>query len=454
MQYIFVCFYALFCLFACELTAAEEPLEVRLATQTQLEPLYLSQIMSEDTEFDAEYLAKLQAVLKYDLEHNGVTQVLAQTKDKEKLAEKSYGDPAQHMPAWRKAQTRYVVIPRVQANHFSVRLIALPSEAVKEISDVALSGDLDEDRRRIHEVSDSIHYELFGVEGIATTRLLFTRRVAEGDGKAISEVWEADYDGGLARQVTHDGAYCVTPIYIPPAPGMRSRHFVYVTYRWGQPRMLYGSINSGKAQRISLLQGNQILPAVSRQRDQIAFVCDVTGNPDLFIQPFSMESGPLGKPQQVFSAAGAVQGTPTFSPDGRQIAFVSNKAGQPQIYVMDIPAPGTPLKDLRPKIVSTLARNGTAPAWSPDGKKIAFTAHTDGLRQLWVYELDTGKEYQLTAGPGNKENPSWAPNSMHLVYNTADPDDAELYMIHLNRSQPVRIALGSGEKRFPSWEPR
>jgi TolB protein len=450
MQRLIVCLFV----FMSSVLAAEPALEVRLPTQTQLQPLYLSQITSEDTEFDQEYLSKLQAVLKYDLEHNGITQVLSQTPEKEKLARDSYSDPSQHLSAWRQAQTRFVVIPRVQANHFSVRLIGLPNNVVKEICEVALSGDLDEDRRRIHEVADSIHYELFGKEGIATTRILFTRRQGEASGKPSSEVWEADYDGALAHQVTHDGAYCVTPVYIPPSPGMVTRHFAYVTYRWGQPKLLFGSINTGKCQRLTLLQGNQLLPAVSYQRDKIAFICDVTGNPDLFIQPFSVESGAIGKPQQVFSAAGAVQGTPTFCPDGKQIAFVSNKAGQPQIYVMAIPKPGTPLKGLQPKVISTRARNGTAPAWSPDGTKIAFTATTDGVRQLWIYEFDTEQEYQLTFGPGNKENASWAPNSLHLVYNTADPSNAELFMIDLHRAQPVRIALGAGEKRFPSWEPR
>ncbi|TXI42373.1 MAG: Tol-Pal system protein TolB, partial [Nitrosomonas sp.] len=356
--------------------------------------------------------------------------------------------------AWRTANIRYVIIPRVEANHLSIRLISLNNEVVKEISEVALSGDLNEDRRRLHHVADSIHFELFGVQGIASTRILYTKRIGNSKGDMISEIWEADYDGGGARQITHDVGYAVTPTYVPPAPGMATRQFLYVTYRWGQPKLIYASLKDGEGQRFSLLKGNQLLPAVSKQRDKVAFISDVTGNPDLFIQSFSPEQGPIGKAQQVFSAPGAVQGSPSFNPDGTRLAFVSNKAGQAQIFTMIIPASGARLKDLRPTLISTRARNGTAPAWSPDGSKIAFTALTDGVRQIWMYDFNNGQEYQLTSGTGNKENPSWAPDSLHLVYNTSDPGAAELYLLDLRRLKPIKINLGPGEKRFPSWEPR
>ena len=431
-----------------------EEVVVRLPTQTELLPLYLSNVVGEDTEFDQQYLAKLQEVLRYDLENNGITQLVANTSEKEKLAAKSYSDPKSSFSAWRSANVRYVVVPRVYANHLTIRLIGLNNEMVKELSEIGLSGDLDEDRRRIHRAADAIHAELFGTPGIASTRILFTKRTPGRGGEMVSEVWEADYDGAGVRQITHDGGYIVTPTYVPPAPGMASRQFLYVTYRWGQPKLMYASLKDGEGQRFSFLKGNQLLPAVSKQRDQVAFISDVTGNPDLFIQPFSPDNGPIGKPRQIFAAPGAVQGSPTFSPNGTEIAFVSNKAGAAQVYTMTIPAGAAKAKDLRPVLISTRARNGTAPSWSPDGAKIAFTALTDGVRQIWMYDHTSGQEYQLTTGPGNKENPSWAPDSLHLVYNTSDPGAAELYMIDVRRLKPVKINLGQGEKRFPSWEPR
>ncbi len=449
MRYLF----AFLCLFAS--LQANDEVVVRLATTTQLHPLYIAKISSQDTEFDRAYLKKLETILRYDFDNNGSTQLLDQSSEKERWAEQTYNDPESYLSDWRSANVMYVIIPRVEANHLSLRLLSVSNHVIKDLNEIALSGDLKEDRHRVHQAADTIHRELFGADGIASTRILFTRRLpASADGKQISEVWEAGYDGAEPRQITHEKAYCVTPAYVPPAPGMVSRQMIYVTYRWGPPKVMLASLKDGDAQQILNIRGNQLLPAVSRQRNQIAFISDVSGNPDLFIQPFSPEQGAIGKPQQVFSARSATQGSPTFSPEGTRIAFVSDKAGSPQIYMMDIPSAGARLKDLHPTLVSTRARNGTAPSWSPDGTKIAFCSQTQGLRQLWIYDLVTKQEYQITNGPGNKENPSWAPNSLHLVYNTADVGNAELFLIDLHRQKPVKILAGTGEKRFPSWEPR
>jgi TolB protein len=196
------------------------------------------------------------------------------------------------------------------------------------------------------------------------------------------------------------------------------------------------------------------MPAVSRQRDKIAFICDITGNPDLFIQDFSPDTGATDKPRQIFATYKATQGTPAFSPDGKQIAFVSNKDGSPRIYVMDIPPPGKSLKDIQAKLLSKYSKESTAPSWSPDGTKIAYCAMTNGTRQIWMFDLTKNEERQLTQGAGNKENPSWAPNSVHLVFNTNDIDkESSLYMMNINQPGVVKISSGRGDKRFPNWEP-
>ena len=121
---------------------------------------------------------------------------------------------------------------------------------------------------------------------------------------------------------------------------------------------------------------------------------------------------------------------------------------------MPIPSPGSRLKDLSPKLITKQSRESTAPAWSPDGTKLAYCASINGVRQIWVYDFAKGEEKQLTQGPGNKENPSWGPNSLHLIYNSTSSNDSELYLINLNQTQPQKISVGPGEKHYPNWEPK
>ena len=323
-------------------------------------------------------------------------------------------------------------------------------DELKKGTPVSLSGVIERDRREVHRIADLIFRTLFKKEGIASTKILYT--VKTGD---VSNVWECDYDGKNNRQITHEKTLTLSPMYLPPKPGNQSSAFLYVSYRSGQPKIMIANLKNGEGRPLIHLGGTQLMPAVPLTRDKIAFISDTaTQNPDLFLQPFNFESGPVGKPQQIFSARQAAQASPTFSPDGKQIAFVSNKEGSPKVYVMDIPSPGTNFKEIKPRLISRQNRESSAPAWSPDGKKIAYTARSQGNRQLWVYDFSTNKEKQITKGQWNKENPSWAPDSFHLVYNTAENKGNNLFFIDINDSEPVQITSGGGEKRFPNWEPR
>jgi TolB protein len=48
-----------------------------------------------------------------------------------------------------------------------------------------------------------------------------------------------------------------------------------------------------------------------------------------------------------------------------------------------------------------------APAWSPDGKRIAFISDRDGNDQLFVMRADGTGVVRLTGGQGDKDTPSW-----------------------------------------------
>ena len=136
----------------------------------------------------------------------------------------------------------------------------------------------------------------------------------------------------------------------------------------------------------------------------------------------------------------------------KKIAFVSDKDGPPRIYVIQIPEDISSQKRPQAELVTKKNRENVSPAWSPDGTKLAYSAKTEGTRQIWIYDFHTNEEWQLTKSSGNKENPSWGSDGLHLVYNTEDQNAGELYIIDLNRQIPVKITGGFGKKRFPCWE--
>lgn len=420
--------------------AAEEEIRVELSTQEKLTPLYLSKWNASSNLSDA-YLQQLRTILQFDLQHSGYTSVLPS----DELVEKAVAphDPALAFQAQNCGAAHHLIKAVVEEKKLSLFVFSTKTGALKQYQNIPLTGELGKDRRQIHKLSDAIVKLLFNAHGAAASTILYSMQLNPNDQKWRAEIWQCDWDGANARQVTQEDNYAITPVAIP---GRDS--FLYVCYKNGQPKIYVASQKSRTGRRLLDLRGNQLLPAVSPRRDKIAFICDATGRADLFVQAIDVNGTIQGKPVQLYSLPGSTQGSPTFSADGSQVAFVSDKDGSARIYV--IPATGDS-KRAQPQLISKANRENTCPSWSPDGTKLAYSAKTNGIRQIWIYDFATGQEKQLTSGPGNKENPSWAADSLHLIFNSTDPSSSELYIVNLNQPEAVKISQGPGKKHYPTW---
>lgn len=429
-------------------TAQAGEIVVQLDTDCQLIPLYLAKPQVEDGAYSPLYLSELDALLRFDFTHDASYQLMSQQIERESQARLFFTSPKMHQRFWSTQGAHYLVMPLIQNASIALQVSNLSTLDLQTTPFVALKGNLEEDRATLHRLADSVHEALTGTAGIATTRILYTVKKQKAPSQWCSEVWESDYDGGNPRKVIMGDDYCIHPVYVPPKAGERVKTLLYIGYGSGGPRLFYASRQEGKGHRVCQLKGIQLTPAISWQRDKIAFVCDVKGNPDLYLQTFDPLTGKTQDAKRLFHANGSSQSSPSFHPDGSSLTFTSDKNGTPQIYLMSLAQPQPP------QLISRRARNGSASTFSPDGSKIAFSAKTDGTRQIWIYDCASKEEQQITFSPGNKENPSWAPDSLHLVYNGTTPGDCDLYILDLNKMKPTRIPTQAGEKRFPYWEPR
>lgn len=426
-----------------------EELEVSLATQSKLPPLYLSRLHAPPSDYDWRYLDELRSVLEFDLQLNGCCTVQSIREEWEERLHWPDVRKEFDVAFWEKEHIPYLLTLQVSRNRLTLIAFDIEKGISKKFAEVVITGQIEKDRKALHLLSDAVTKDLFGVDGVASLRILYSYRTKPDDREWQSSIWISDADGARALPVIQDGSYAVSPGFFPKTG--EEREFYYVSYKQGQSKIYRATLFQSEGVPMISLRGSQVLPSIAKEGKYLAFISDVAGRPDLFLQTLDKRGQLLGKARQIYSQPRATQASPTFSPDGKKIAFVSDKDGPPRIYVMDVPSAQSTRRQ-RPDLLTKKNRENTSPAWSPDGKKLAYSARSNGVRQIWLYDFATEEETQLTTGPGNKENPSWAPNSLHLVYNT-EGEECELYVLHLAESRPICISKGPGQKRFPCWEP-
>lgn len=72
------------------------------------------------------------------------------------------------------------------------------------------------------------------------------------------------------------------------------------------------------------------------------------------------------------------------------------------------------------------------PAWSPDGSRLAYVAEVDGIRQLFVRTVATGKERRLTREPNDDIQPAWSPDGKRLAFVRARTSGGKLEPTDIN----------------------
>jgi TolB protein len=140
--------------------------------------------------------------------------------------------------------------------------------------------------------------------------------------------------------------------------------------------------------------------------------------------------------------------SPAWSSDGRQLAYVSFESRSAAVYVQD-------LRTAQRRAVSVRAGVNGAPAWSPDGSRLALTLSSpSGNLDVHLLDLRDGTVQRLTDDPAIDTEPVWSPDGQSLYFTSDRAGGPQVYrMAPRVGERAQRVSFGSPYAARPRVSP-
>ena len=193
-------------------------------------------------------------------------------------------------------------------------------------------------------------------------------------------------------------------------------------------------------------------PPITLPNSGIAFVSDRDGNQEIYVMQ------PDGSGLTRITDNPALDTEPAWSPDGKQIAFRSKRDGSSDIFLLGgaFGQPKNLINDPQDSIFDEFK-----PAWNPDGQRLAIYADRyaqDGCaaHQLAFMPVSGGSEnIQLAqVAPGNQISFAWSPDGQALVFSAyhCSTNQTHLYIWEQPQSPAIQLTGDSvAPALYPAW---
>ena len=136
---------------------------------------------------------------------------------------------------------------------------------------------------------------------------------------------------------------------------------------------------------------------------------------------------------------------PAWSPDGRSIAYTSYRGGLPDILVSHIYA-GTM------DVLTKNAGNNFVPQFSPDGSRIVFLSTRDGNSEIYLMNRDGSDVRRLTNNPAIDGSPTWSPTGTQIAFTSERTGTPQVYVMNVDGTGLRRVSSESYADRA-TWSP-
>lgn len=150
-------------------------------------------------------------------------------------------------------------------------------------------------------------------------------------------------------------------------------------------------------------------------------------------------------PQSLVTSTAPIM-SPAWSPNGRKIAYVSFEKTRAQIFIIDV-------ETAKRQLVTDFPGINGAPSWAPDGSSLAVVLSKTGVPKIYRVDLATGSMKQLTFGDSIDTEPRFSPDGRSIVFTSGRGGSPQVYRLNLADGAVSRLTFEGNYNARPSYTP-
>ncbi|MGH9754213.1 MAG: S41 family peptidase [Blastocatellia bacterium] len=261
-------------------------------------------------------------------------------------------------------------------------------------------------------------------------------------------IWVYDLKTERHRQITRFEEYDVRNPSIGPGQQEQGE----IVFQYGADIWLL-DLKTEKAGKIEIVipdEQRRVAPGASVAIDAAKFLTAIHASPgggevaveargDIWLIA-------TGQGKNLTRTSGVFERDPAWSPDGRWIAYFSDASGEYELYLARADGSGEARRHTR-----LGAGFRYRPLWSPDSRLIAFTDHANAI---YIHDIAGGETKRVDADLwGQQPRPSWSPDSSWLAYaKTGDNLFASVWLYHVKTGMTHQVTSGMFNDAAPAFD--
>jgi len=154
-----------------------------------------------------------------------------------------------------------------------------------------------------------------------------------------------------------------------------------------------------------------------------------------------------GKQLRRVTRNGMGNNAPAWSPDGKWMAYSSFKSKIPGVFIL-------PTNGGREFRVSSRRAQAIGGNFSPDSRYLAFSQLTGKNYEIYLYDMFSRVKRRLTRSFGIEVSPAFSPDGKKIVFSSGRTGGPQIYVMNVDGSQVRRISFKGNYNTEPEWSPR